>query len=53
VVSCPVDATVTEVARLMIEEYVRHVLVEDDGELVGVVSARDLLSAYAAASDDG
>ena len=42
-------ATVAEVANLMMEQYVRHVLVEDDGTLVGVVSARDLLGAYAAA----
>jgi CBS domain-containing protein len=47
---CDVDATVAEVAELMMERYVRHVLVEDQGRLVGVVSARDLLGAYA--SDD-
>ena len=29
------------------EHYVRHVLVERDGHLVGIVSARDLLGAYA------
>jgi CBS domain-containing protein len=29
------------------EEYVRHVLLEADGHLVGIVSARDLLGAYA------
>jgi CBS domain-containing protein len=45
---CDLTATVDEVAELMIEQYVRHVLVEDDGRLVGVVSARDLLGAYAA-----
>jgi CBS domain-containing protein len=31
----------------MMEQYVRHVLVEDKGRLVGIVSARDLLGAYA------
>ena len=31
------------------EHYVRHVLVEDDGQVVGIVSVRDLLGAYAAA----
>jgi CBS domain-containing protein len=30
----------------MLEHYVRHVLVEEEGQLVGVVSARDLLGAY-------
>jgi CBS domain-containing protein len=44
---CDVDATVAEVAELMMERYVRHVLVEDAGELVGIVSARDLLGIYA------
>jgi CBS domain-containing protein len=44
---CDADATVTEVAELMMEQYVRHVLVEDEGRLVGIVSARDLLGAYA------
>ena len=45
-VRCPPSATVREGALLMMTEYVRHLLVEDDGELVGVVSARDLLGAY-------
>ncbi|MFP5256904.1 MAG: cyclic nucleotide-binding/CBS domain-containing protein [Acidimicrobiia bacterium] len=39
-------APVGEVANEMLEHYVRHVLVEEDGELVGMVSARDLLGAY-------
>jgi CBS domain-containing protein len=47
IVWCDVVATVAEVAELMMEEYVRHVLVEEDGRLVGIVSARDLLGAYA------
>jgi CBS domain-containing protein len=48
---CEVDAMVHEVAELMMEHYVRHVLVRDRGTLVGIVSARDLLGAYTAASD--
>jgi CBS domain-containing protein len=43
---CDSTATVDEVGELMMEQYVRHVLVEDGGQLVGVVSARDLLGAY-------
>jgi CBS domain-containing protein len=43
---CDVTATVAEVAIVMQEQYVRHVLIEDDGGLVGIVSARDLLGAY-------
>jgi CBS domain-containing protein len=45
---CDADAAVAEVAEEMMERYVRHVLVEDDG-LVGIVSARDLRGAYASA----
>jgi CBS domain-containing protein len=43
-------ASVAEVAELMMTEYVRHVLVGVDDRLVGIVSARDLLGAYASAT---
>jgi len=43
---CDADATVAEVAVRMMECWVRHILVERAGRLVGVVSARDLLGAY-------
>jgi CBS domain-containing protein len=46
---CDDSATVGEVAEVMMAEYVRHVLLEADGQLVGIVSARDLLGAYAMA----
>jgi CBS domain-containing protein len=49
---CDATATVAEVAERMMEHYVRHVLLEEDGRLVGIVSARDLLGAYAAADMD-
>jgi CBS domain-containing protein len=48
---CDQIARVQEVAEEMMTEYVRHVLVEADGHLVGVVSARDLLGAYVTAED--
>ena len=44
---CDASATVQEAAELMMEQYVRHVLLEEEGRLVGIVSARDLLGAYA------
>jgi len=44
---CDSEATVAEVATEMMERYVRHVLVEEDGKLIGIVSARDLLGVYA------
>lgn len=40
------EDTVDEVANQMMEHYIRHILVEKDGALVGVVSARDLLGVY-------
>jgi CBS domain-containing protein len=48
-ISCDVIATVAEVATEMMEHWVRHVVVEQDGQVVGIVSARDLLAAYASA----
>lgn len=41
------SSTVAEVAEEMMEHYLRHVLIAgDDGELVGVTSMRDLMTAY-------
>lgn len=48
---CETTATVHEVAELMMEQYVRHVLVGENGKLVGIVSARDLLGAYTASPE--
>jgi CBS domain-containing protein len=40
-------STIDDVAEEMLENYVRHVLIAgDDGTLIGVVSMRDLLTAY-------
>jgi CBS domain-containing protein len=43
---CDARASVTDVAERIMECYIRHVLVEDRGRLVGIVSARDLLGDY-------
>ncbi|WP_396878288.1 cyclic nucleotide-binding/CBS domain-containing protein [Mycobacterium sp. SMC-2] len=43
---CDAEATVDQVAGRMMDRYIRHVLVERDGALVGIVSARDLLGVY-------
>ena len=45
------DATVAEVANEMMDRWVRHILVGAPHHLVGIVSARDLLGAYAASGD--
>jgi CBS domain-containing protein len=50
IVWCDRDATVAEVVELMMEHYVRHVLLEEGGRLVGIVSARDLLGAFSTTS---
>jgi CBS domain-containing protein len=47
---CDAQATVNQVAARMMDHYIRHVLVERDGALAGIVSARDLLGVYCAYS---
>jgi CBS domain-containing protein len=48
VVTCTPDTTIHAAAQLMMEHYVRHLLVEDhSGQPIGMISARDLLGAYA------
>jgi CBS domain-containing protein len=42
-----VDATVEDVATRMMQDYVRHVLVGDGEQLVGIVSIRDVVIALA------
>ena len=49
---CDAEATVDQVAARMMDRYIRHVLVERDGALVGIVSARDLLGVSATAPRD-
>jgi CBS domain-containing protein len=39
----PSSASEAEVATLMRDHVTRHLLVEDDGEVVGVISMRDLI----------
>lgn len=48
---CAADETVGQAAIRMTDRSIRHLLVERDGALVGIVSARDLLGVYAADAD--
>ncbi len=48
---CEAEATVGEAAVRMMDRYIRHLLVEQDGALVGIVSARDLLGVFSADTD--
>ena len=41
-----VDSTIAEVADEMMRDYVRHILVTNGRELIGVVSMRDVLAFY-------
>ncbi|MDE3205187.1 MAG: CBS domain-containing protein [Acidobacteriota bacterium] len=52
---CDATATVAEVADEMMNHWVRHLLVEEEGRFLGVVSARDLLGVYVSAdqADEG
>lgn len=48
---CEAADPVSIAALRMTDRHIRHLLVEDGGALVGVVSARDLLGVYAADTD--
>jgi CBS domain-containing protein len=53
---CDAEATVDQVAARMTGRYIRHLLVQRDGALAGIVLARDPLgvySAYSASADLG
>ncbi len=43
VISVPPDATATAAAKLMVENHVHRVYVEEEGKIVGVLSIEDLL----------
>lgn len=45
-------ASIAEVADEMMDRWIRHVLVGSPGQLLGIVSIRDVLGAYAAADGD-
>lgn len=49
---CQDTSSVAEVANMMFGRYVRHVLVNSDDGLIGMVSARDLLGVYASSDAD-
>ena len=44
---CAADTTVAQAALRMTDKHIRHLVVEEAGALVGIVSARDLLGVYA------
>ena len=46
-VTCTPDTSVHDAAHLMVEHYVRHLVVKDGTGPIGMISARDLLGAYA------
>lgn len=50
---CDVSASVLDAAEEMLEHYVRHLLLEVDGQLAGVVSMRDLLGVFVTDAEAG
>jgi len=50
---CEAEETVDQAAIRMTDRQIRHLLVDRDGALVGIVSARDLLGVYATDADQG
>ena len=48
---CDAGDSVGQAALRMTDRHIRHLLVERDGALAGIVSARDLLGVYAADAD--
>lgn len=51
-VSCPMDATATEIAQIMKTEGVGCVLIHEDGTPVGIVTDRDLVLRCIAEGED-
>lgn len=52
-VSVPLTTPLSEACTLMIERSVRHLLVADGGELVGVLNMRDVVGVLSGAADLG
>ncbi len=48
-VRCKSESSINEMARLMIENRVHHLLIEDDDTIIGVVSSYDLMKHLAQA----
>jgi CBS domain-containing protein len=46
-VTAPLGTSVLEAGRIMASKRVRRLPISKDGELVGIVTARDLVEAYA------
>lgn len=42
-VTCDVNSTIMEMYLTMAQHRIRHVVIEDQGEIIGIISVRDLL----------
>jgi IMP dehydrogenase len=46
-ITAPIGISVHDAAEIMIEKHIKRLPITKDGKLVGVLSARDLVEAYA------
>ncbi len=49
--TAPIDATIHEMKEMMIQLFIRHLLIEQDGRIVGILSVGDIVRASLAAQD--
>ena len=47
IVTAPIETSVHDAAKIMIEKHIKRLPITKEGKLVGVLSARDLVEAYA------
>ena len=45
VATCSLSTTVRDALNIMFEKHIRHLVVEEDGGLVGLIGVRDVLAA--------
>ena len=52
VATCSMSTTVLDAQKIMFEKHIRHLVVEEDGGLVGLIGVRDVLAALLGEDED-
>jgi len=52
VATCSTSTTVRDAQAIMFEQHIRHLVVEEDGGLVGLIGVRDVLAALLREDED-